>query len=108
MISKTAKAKGAERLGFGFYFDTFAKGYKARPHLKAVAKIKAQMKEYTRRGWGVSNAYKIEKLNRLIRGWINYIKIGSMKGLCGRLGSQIRYRLRMCRVSDRDKSGKGI
>ena len=45
---------------------------------------------------GVSNAYKVQKLNQLIRGWINYFKIGSMKGLCDRLDSNIRYRLRMC------------
>ncbi len=94
--SRVDKPKGIKYLGFGFYFDSFAKGYKARAHPKAVAKFKAQMKEYTRRSLGVSNAYKIEKLNRLIRGWINYFKIGRMKGLCRRLDSQIRYRFRMC------------
>ena len=54
------------------------------------------MKKLTCRSWGVSNAYKVQKLNQLIRGWINYFKIGSMKGLCERLDSNIRYRLRMC------------
>ena len=44
----------------------------------------------------MSNTYKVEKLNQLIRGWINYFRIGSMKGLCERLDSNIRYRLRMC------------
>ncbi len=38
----------------------------------------------------------MQKLNQLIQGWINYFKIGSMKGVCGRLDSNIRYRLRMC------------
>ena len=70
--------------------------YKAKPHLKAVVKFKAQMKKLTRRSWGVSNSYKVLKLNQLIRGWINYFRIGSMKGLCERLDSNIRYRLRMC------------
>ena len=46
--------------------------------------------------WGVSNSYKVYKLNQLIRGWINYYKLGSMKELCKRLDSNIRYRLRMC------------
>ena len=94
--SKVDKPKGIKYLGFGFYFDSFAKGYKARPHPKAVARFKVQMKKYTSRSWGVSNGYKVEKLNQLIRGWINYFKIGSMKGLCERLDSQIGYRLRMC------------
>ena len=43
--SKVDKPKGIKYLGFGFYYDTFAKGYKARPHPKAVAKFKAQMKK---------------------------------------------------------------
>ena len=94
--SKVVKPKGIKYLGFGFYFDSFAKAYKARPHQKAVAKFKAQMKKLTCRSWGVSNSYKVYKLNQLIRGWINYFKIGSMKGLRARLDSNIRYRLRMC------------
>ena len=54
------------------------------------------MKGLTCRSWGVSNSYKVEKLNQLIRGWINYFKIGSMKILCAKLDANIRYRLRMC------------
>ncbi len=94
--SKVDKPKGIKYLGFGFCFDIFAKGYKARPHPYAVAKFKAQMKEFTCRSWGVSNGHKIGRINQLIRGWVNYFKIGSMKGLCEWLDSQIRYRLRMC------------
>lgn len=70
--SKVDKPKGIKYLGFGFYFDSFAKAYKARPHAKAVAKFKAQMKKLTCRSWGVSNTYKVQKLNQLIRGWVNY------------------------------------
>ena len=94
--SKVDKPKGIKYLGFGFYYDTFAKEYRARPHEKSVAKFKAKMKELTRRSWGVPNSYKVQKLNQLIRGWINYFRIGSMKALCERLDSNIRYRLRMC------------
>ena len=94
--SKVDKPKGIKYLGFGFYFDSFAKAYKAKPHPKTVAKFKAQMRKLTCRSWGVSNTYKVQKLNQLIRGWINYFKIGSMKRLCERLDSNIRYRLRMC------------
>ena len=94
--SKVDKPKGIKYLGFGFYYDSFAKEYRARPHEKSVAKFKARMKELTRRSWGVSNSYKIQKLNQLIRGWINYFKIGSMKRMCERMDSSIRYRLRIC------------
>lgn len=94
--SKVDKPKGIKYLGYGFYYDSFAKQYKAKPHVKSVAKFKARMKELTCRSWGVDNKHKIEKLNQLIRGWINYFKIGSMKMLCKKLDSNIRYRLRMC------------
>ena len=94
--SKVDKPKGIKYLGFGFYYDSFVKEYRAKPHAKSVAKFKVRMRELTRRSWGVSNSYKIQKLNQLIRGWINYFKIGSMKTLSERLDSNIRYRLRMC------------
>ena len=94
--SKVDRPNGLKYLGFGFYFDIKAHQYKAKPHAKSVAKFKKRMKELTCRSWGVSNSYKVEKLNQLIRGWINYFKIGSMKTLCRRLDENIRYRLRMC------------
>lgn len=94
--SKIDKPKGIKYLGFGFYYDTLAKEYRAKPHAKSVEKFKARMKELTCRSRGVDNAYKVKKLNELIRGWINYFKTGSMKGLCEKLDANIRYRLRMC------------
>ena len=94
--SKVDRPSGLKYLGFGFYFDTRAHQFKAKPHAKSVAKFKRRMKELTCRSWGVSNSYKVEKLNQLIRGWINYFKIGSMKVLCATLDQNIRFRLRMC------------
>ena len=94
--SKVSKPQGLKYLGFGFYFDSRTHQFKAKPHAKSVAKFKTRMKQLTRRSWGVSNAYKVKKLNELIRGWINYFKIGSMKTICAKLDSNIRYRLRMC------------
>ena len=94
--SKVDRPSGLKYLGFGFYFDSRAHQFKAKPHAKSVAKFKKRMKGLTCRSWGVSNSYKVEKLNQLIRGWINYFKIGSMKILCAKLDANIRYRLRMC------------
>ena len=94
--SKIDKPKGLKYLGFGFYFDSHAKQYKARPHQLSVQKFKMKMKKVTRRNWGISNAYKVGKLNELIRGWVNYFKIGKMKEVCRKMDKAIRYRLRMC------------
>ncbi|MEY8393208.1 group II intron maturase-specific domain-containing protein, partial [Lachnospiraceae bacterium 45-W7] len=94
--SKVDRPGGLKYSGFGIYYDSHAHGFKAKPHTKSVEKFKARMKQLTCRSWGVSNSYKIEKLNQLIRGRINYFKIGSMKGLCRELDGRIRYRLCMC------------
>ena len=94
--SKVDRPSGLKYLGFGFYFDSRGHQFKAKPHAKSVAKFKKRMKELTCRSWGVSNSCKVEKLNQLIRGWINYFKIGSMKTLCKEMDARIRCRLRMC------------
>ena len=94
--SKVDRPSGLKYLGFGFYFDTRAHQFKAKPHAKSVAKFKMRMKGLTRRSGGVGNSYKVERLNQLIRGWVNYFKIGSMKHLCREMDKHIRYRLRMC------------
>ncbi len=72
--SKVDRPNGLKYLGFGFYFDSRAHQFKAKPHAKSVAKFKKRMKGLTCRSWGVSNSYKVEKLNQFIRGWINYFK----------------------------------
>ena len=94
--SKANRPQGLKYLGFGFYFGPREHQFKAKPYAKSVAKFKKRMKELTCRSWGVSNSYKVEKLNQVIRGWINYFKIGNMKTLCTMLDRNIRFRLRMC------------
>lgn len=50
----------------------------------------------TSRKWGVSNSYKAQKIAEVVRGWINYFKIGSILTATRRLDTVIRYRFRMC------------
>ena len=79
-----------------FINDSRANECRAKPHAKSVVKFKKRMKALTCRSWSVSNSYKVKKLNQLIRGWINYFGIGSMKKLCLEMDKRIRFRLRMC------------
>lgn len=46
--SKVDKPQGLKYLGFGFYFDSKAYQYKAKPHAKSVEKFKARMKHLCR------------------------------------------------------------
>jgi len=94
--SKVETPKELKYLGFGFYFDSFTKQYKARPHETSIAKLKAKIKELTSRRWGTSMDERIMRLNWLIRGWVNYFRLANMKETCRKTDEHTRFRLRMC------------
>ena len=64
-------------LGFGFWNDKG--GWKARPHEDSVERLKRKLKALCKRKWSVDLTYRINKINAVSRGWINYFRIGSMK-----------------------------
>ena len=80
-------------LGFGFWKD--AEGWKARPHKDSIKKFERKLKHLTKRSWSVSMDYRIEKLNQVIRGWVNYFRIGSMKKTLIRIDAHLRTRMRI-------------
>lgn len=80
-------------LGFSFYKQK--NGMKLRVHPKAIAKMKSKIKEYTARSNGWGNEYRIDKLKRYIRGWINYFKIADMKVLLKQTDEWMRRRIRL-------------
>src|SRR5699024_3909449 len=63
-------------LGFGFFKDYQNRLYKAKPHQKSVENFKYKLKQLTRKNWSVDTKYQVERINQLIRGWINYFKVG--------------------------------
>lgn len=83
-------------LGFGFYKDFKEKTYKAKPHSTSVSNFRYKLKMLTRRNWSIDTKSQVERLNQVIRGWVNYYKIGSMKQVLTRIDSHLRVRLRMC------------
>lgn len=83
-------------LGFTFYNQFKAKKYKAKVHEKSVEKVVRKLKQLTSRRWGVSNSVKAQKIAEVLRGWINYFKIGSILTVTRKLDTVIRYRFRMC------------
>ena len=91
-------------LGFGFWKD--AEGWKARPHKDSIKRFERKLKQLTKRSWSVSMDYRIEKLNQVIRGWINYFRIGSMKNNLIRIDEHLRTRMRIVIWKQWKKSGK--
>lgn len=80
-------------LGFSFY--KYKGKMRLRIHPKAIAKMKAKIKECTARSNGWSNEYRIDKLKRYIRGWINYFKIADIKSMLSKTDEWMRRRIRM-------------
>ncbi len=83
-------------LGFGFFKDYQSRLYKAKPHLSSVNNFKHKLKHLTRKNWSVDTKYQINRINQLIRGWVNYFKVGYMKTILNKIDSHTRMRLRMC------------
>ena len=45
---------------------------------------------------GVDMDHRLRRIKQVLRGWINYFRIGKFKEICGRIDRNLRYRLRMC------------
>ena len=82
-------------LGYSFWKDTKSNEWKARPHQESFARLKRKLKKLLFRSWSVDLTYRIKKINQSIMGWINYYKLGSMKGTMKELGKWIRARIRV-------------
>ena len=60
---KEAKPQEMKYLGYGFGVGAKVYQFKVKLHAKSIEKFKKRMKEFTCCSWGVSNSYKVEKLN---------------------------------------------
>ena len=69
--------------------------WKARPHQDSVERFKRKLKKLTSRRWSISMDDRIDMLNAVIRGWINYYRIGSMKYALERIDGRLRTRMRI-------------
>ena len=94
--SKIGRPTEIKYLGFTFYNQFKEKKYKAKAHEKSIQKVVKKLKTLTSRKWGVSNSYKAQKIAEVLRGWINYFKIGSILTVTRKLDTMLRYRFRMC------------
>lgn len=91
--SKVTTPSKLKYLGFGFWKDRDE--WKARPHQDSVKRFERKLKQLTKRSWSVSIEYRIMKLNQVIRGWINYFRMGSMKTAMRRIDEHLRNRMRI-------------
>lgn len=90
--TKVADAGRIKFLGYGVYYGKG--GIKAAVHAKSKAKLKARIREITKRSDGRGYEWKKRKLKQLVTGWVNYFKLADMKSYLERIDEWLRVRLR--------------
>ncbi len=74
---------------------TFRRG-KRRWSAAAFADFKHRIRELTGRSWGVSMAYRFDKLAQYVRGWMGYFGISEYYRPVPELDEWLRRRVRLC------------
>lgn len=80
-------------LGYSFYIHQ-GEG-RLRIHPKSIRKVKDKLREITQRSNGMGIKERQNRLNQVIRGWMNYFKLADAKKLIQGLDEWIRSRIRM-------------
>lgn len=93
--SKVTKPTKLKYLGFGFWKDNKDGQWKAKPHKESIERFKRKLKQLTKRSWSATMDYRIMRINQVIRGWINYFRIGNMKECLREIDGRLRTRMRI-------------
>ncbi|WP_159797111.1 group II intron reverse transcriptase/maturase [Streptococcus halichoeri] len=91
--TKIVRPSKLKYLGFGLWKS--ADRWKSRPHQDSVQSFKRKLKKLTTRKWSIDLDSRIEKLNWLIRGWINYYSMTNMKSVMASIDERLRTRIRV-------------
>jgi len=88
----------SEFLGFGFWKS--GEEWKCRPLQSRKARLWDKLRAVTcrRKAAAIPLTATIRRVNEILRGWINYYRIGNMKGFMDETGQWIRHRIRVIMV----------
>lgn len=92
--SGVRKASEMKLLGYSFYRSK--KGWRLRVASKSLFRLKAKLREVTRKTWPVSMDKRLERLTEVSRGWVNYFKFADARSHLRRMDQWVRSRLRYC------------
>ena len=88
--SRVVKIEELNYLGFTF------RGIRIFASQQALDDFKHRLRGLTSRSWGVSMSQRFERLNRYLRGWMNYFGISQHYTPIEELDGWLRRRIRMC------------
>lgn len=97
--SKICRPINFQTLGYGFV-PTYKKGEKGKYQLIVSSTrwkdFKSKLKTITRKTTPAPFDERIERINKLVQGWINYFKLASIQAKLKKLDEWLRNRLRYC------------
>ena len=94
-MTKTRVTKPMKLKYLGFGFVKMNGKWEARPHKDSIASFKRKLKRLTSRSWPITMDERIQRLNWVIRGWVNYFRIGKMKTQLEKIDEHLRTRMRV-------------
>lgn len=95
--TKTKVVKPIRSKYLGFTFIKHGGEWKVRPTNEKKKALKDKLCEYLKRNKAVARplAVTIKRVNEILRGWINYFRIGIMKNYMTELGEWLRHKIRV-------------
>lgn len=91
--TQVAHVSKVKYLGYGFYIHRGEGRFRIHPN--SIRKLKDKIREITGRSNGMGVEFRKNRLNQVIRGWMNYFKLADAKNLILGLDEWIRSRVRL-------------
>ena len=95
--TKTKVVRPTRSKYLGFTFLKHGGEWKVKPTNEKKKALKEKMSEYLKRNKAVARplAVTVKRVNEIVRGWINYFRIGMMKQYMDEFGQWLRHKIRV-------------
>lgn len=95
--SKTKVVRPMRSKYLGFTFLKHGGEWKVKPTNEKKKALKQKLSEYLKRGKAVARplSVTVKRVNEIVRGWINYFRIGMMKQFMEEFGQWLRHKIRV-------------
>ncbi|CUO27260.1 group II intron reverse transcriptase/maturase [Eubacterium sp. am_0171] len=95
--TKTKVVRPTRSKYLGFTFLKNGGEWKVKPTTEKKKKLKQKLSEYLKRNKAIARplAVTIKRVNEIVKGWINYFRIGMMKQFMEEFGQWLRHKIRI-------------